>query len=561
MRLEDVLSAWQKFWFRSQSPLTISVFRIVFGLIYLSHASLLYWSDFSTFFGPNPLITNGDYVAYWWKKDLGPNIFEFVPADTYWHAGILILNIIFALMLTLGLFTRASTFAAYICCSSMQRQYPFLCNAGDNMQRIVLFLLLFSSAGQGLSLDAVIKGGIKNWKETLLNPPLSAPWAQRMLQLQVALAYFSTGLLKFNSGYWFYGNGVYLATRLIDFAKFPLPEVLDHRLPLYALNWLTIFIELALGTLIWFKRCRYWVILSGVLMHIGIDFLLNIPIFEFVFMSMYILFVDPADLQKLGKWFLLFFKQLRAQMNKKDVMRICLMIIIFIWITIATMPYRLGIVQSKAGHFYDENMSSQEFLVLKQKEKLSKMKDVPLEAKWDCDEALGKIMWASFRPAVAADIFADTKRQREKAYKTYDKKLINTMVMLAAAYRDVNRMEESDALYEEVWKLDKENLLPGDSNLTRDQTNLAMINYLRGDSEEKLDLQKKYFKLCLEHIQRAQELWHQAKDPDIAKLVHLFFLKYLACRELGDEANSKQAYGEMKYLDKRVKHICYPPRT
>jgi tetratricopeptide (TPR) repeat protein len=248
-------------------------------------------------------------------------------------------------------------------------------------------------------------------------------------------------------------------------------------------------------------------------------------------------------------------------MNKKDVMRICLMIIIFIWITIATMPYRLGIVQSKAGHFYDENMSSQEFLVLKQKEKLSKMKDVPLEAKWDCDEALGKIMWASFRPAVAADIFADTKRQREKAYKTYDKKLINTMVMLAAAYRDVNRMEESDALYEEVWKLDKENLLPGDSNLTRDQTNLAMINYLRGDSEEKLDLQKKYFKLCLEHIQRAQELWHQAKDPDIAKLVHLFFLKYLACRELGDEANSKQAYGEMKYLDKRVKHICYPPRT
>ncbi len=309
MNLKDLWVAWQIFWFKPQSLLTIAIFRIVFGFIYFSHSSLLYWSDFDTFFGPNPFIPSADYVIYWWKKELGPNIFEFVPAETAWHAAILVLNIVFSLMMTLGLFTRSSIFGAYICCSSMQRQYPFYCNAGDNMQRIILFLLFFSNAGQILSLDSVFKGGIKNWRKNLFNAPMMSPWVQRMLQLQMALAYISTGLLKFNSGYWFSGNGVYLATRLIDFAKFPMPVVLEHRIPLYALNWGAVFIELALGTLIWIKQFRYWVILSGVLMHLGIDFLLNIPIFEFVFMSMYILFIDPEDLRKLGKWFYLFSKR------------------------------------------------------------------------------------------------------------------------------------------------------------------------------------------------------------------------------------------------------------
>ncbi len=248
-------------------------------------------------------------------------------------------------------------------------------------------------------------------------------------------------------------------------------------------------------------------------------------------------------------------------MNRRDFMRICVVIIIFVWLAIATVPYRLALIQNATGHYYDEKMSSQEYLIRKAQAELAKVKTAPLETKLDCDEALAKVVWGSSRAGLAVDILHEVNKQREKVNRNYNQKSINTMLLLAGAYRDIDRMEESNALYEQIWQLDKENLLPGDACLTRDQINLAMMDYLRGDSADDKEKQKAYFKNCLEHIQRAQAMWHQEKHPDVAKLANLFYLKYLACRSLGDELSSKQAYGEMKFLNKKIPHICYPPLT
>ncbi len=320
MSLRDLAKIWQQFWFAPESPIAVSVFRILYGLVLLTHIGTQYWYDFGVFFGTNPIIPYNDYIAYWWRKDLGANIFEFVPAQDSWHIAILAFTAICIIMMILGFYTRLSIFLVYLLICSLDRQCPFLCNAGDNMQRIALFLLLFSHAGDALSLDTFIKNRGVNWCKPFFNPEICAPWAQRMLQMQMAIAYFSTGILKINSIFWFSGNGVYLATRLMDFAKFPLPDflehtLLDHRIPLYALCFGTVFIELALGTLIWVKELRYWVILAGILLHLGIDWLLNIPVFEFTFMSMYILFVDPNDLKKLGRWFLILFEQIKSRLT------------------------------------------------------------------------------------------------------------------------------------------------------------------------------------------------------------------------------------------------------
>jgi hypothetical protein len=181
------------------------------------------------------------------------------------------------------------------------------------MQRVALFLLCFTRAGDGLSVDSYLKNRKNDWRKAVFDPVPVAPWAQRMLQVQMALAYISTGLLKINSPVWFYGNGCYLATRLSDFVKLPVPEIFEHRIPLYILNWFTILIEFAAGTLIWVKEIKYWIILLGVILHLGIDWALNIPVFEFAFMSMYILFVEPKDIKRLGRWFKLFIERIFKQ--------------------------------------------------------------------------------------------------------------------------------------------------------------------------------------------------------------------------------------------------------
>jgi len=309
MKLTDFVSAWQNFWFKPESPLSTCVFRIVFGMVFLTQMITQYWIDFSVFFGPHPVIPYEDFVAFWWKTDPYVNVFELVPADNFWHAGLLVLTVILTICMILGFFTRISTIIVFFIYNSLCHQYPFLCNSGDNMQRLALLLLCFMRSGDGLSIDSYLKNRKGDWRKAVFDPSPVSPWAQRMLQLQISIAYTSTALLKFNSSVWFFGNGCYLATRLTDFVKMPVPFLLDNPITLYLGAWGTIILEFALGIFIWIKEFKYWLIFIGVIFHLGIDWTMNIPIFEFAFMSLYILFVDPEDLKKLGCWFQLLGKR------------------------------------------------------------------------------------------------------------------------------------------------------------------------------------------------------------------------------------------------------------
>ena len=57
-------------------------------------------------------------------------------------------------------------------------------------------------------------------------------------------------------------------------------------------------IELSLWTLIWFKEFRYWVLAAGVLLHLGIDWSMNIPLFEYIMIASYIVFIDASDIKR-----------------------------------------------------------------------------------------------------------------------------------------------------------------------------------------------------------------------------------------------------------------------
>ena len=61
-------------------------------------------------------------------------------------------------------------------------------------------------------------------------------------------------------------------------------------------------IEFALGVFVWFKELRYPVLLLGLLLHLGIEYSMNVPLFEWALLSAYVLFVDPADLQRAIQW-------------------------------------------------------------------------------------------------------------------------------------------------------------------------------------------------------------------------------------------------------------------
>jgi hypothetical protein len=77
-----------------------------------------------------------------------------------------------------------------------------------------------------------------------------------------------------------------------------VPYVFEHMWTIKLWSWFTLVVELALGTLVWIKELRYPVLLAGILLHLGIDYSMNIPLFALVMISAYVTFVDPSDLER-----------------------------------------------------------------------------------------------------------------------------------------------------------------------------------------------------------------------------------------------------------------------
>jgi hypothetical protein len=241
-------------------------------------------------------------------------------------------------------------------------------------------------------------------------------------------------------------------------------------------------------------------------------------------------------------------------MSKRHFFYTCLIIITFIWLAIGRMPYKFFVLQDqKTINSYDRYLTSQEYLIRKEQEKMAKLKSIPTELKLDTTEALANNFWSRCKFQEALNLFEQIRAGREKARKGYNQKWIDTLSSLAGLYRDANRLEESARCYSEIWILDKTNLSSSDARLTRDQSNLAMIAFIRGDSEKEPKKRQQFFMDCLKHINDAQIIWHRETKPNGATLANLFYLKYLACRELGDKATSKQCHMETKYLAKQLK--------
>ena len=160
-------------------------------------------------------------------------------------------------------------------------------------------ILACSNAGDAFSLDNLLRAFRQDWRLTGFGPRLSAPWAQRWLQLQLAFVYCQTFFAKLSGRHWIDGWAVYFAARYDDCQRFMLPVIFDTPFIIKGLTWGTLVIEFALWALVWFKELRYWVLLSGIFLHMGIEITMNLPMFEWVMMFSYLAFVEPQDLTKV----------------------------------------------------------------------------------------------------------------------------------------------------------------------------------------------------------------------------------------------------------------------
>lgn len=295
MSLRRLFQAWNEFFFKPQSPLPVCLFRIFYGLVVLADLIMLR-PEWVMWYGPHAFTSLN--TVHKLDANVHMNLLELLPQTNlainlfYW------VFVICTVFLTVGFMSRFSAVAVYLFMGSIELRNGFILNSGDTLILVCGFFLMFAPIGAQLSVDRWLKLRRGKGSATV---PLFSPWAQRMLQIQTAVVYFATFYWKSLGTTWINGTAVYYALHIQDMQRFPFPTF--HHLIIYQLlTWMTLLIEFALGALVWFKELRYPVLLAGICLHLGIEYAMNIPLFELMAMATYINFVEPEDLTRMWNW-------------------------------------------------------------------------------------------------------------------------------------------------------------------------------------------------------------------------------------------------------------------
>lgn len=284
--MKRAAASWEHFWFTPEPTSTLAVVRIAYGTLVVLWALTL-MPDLLSFFSTSGVLP--EQPRYDWQVGL----FQVFSSD----AAVILLWLLLvagAVSLALGYRTRLAAVVTFVVLMSFQRRNPFMMNAGDRLIRILGFYLMFAPSGVSLSLDRWRRARQAFWEF-----PARAPWALRLIQIQVSVVYLFTVWAKVRGATWSDGTAVFYAVRIGDLVRLRVPDVVAESLLIVnLLTWGTLAVELALAVLIWNRRLRPWVIALGVALHLGIELTMRLGFFSMAVFVSYLAFVPPETMSR-----------------------------------------------------------------------------------------------------------------------------------------------------------------------------------------------------------------------------------------------------------------------
>jgi hypothetical protein len=283
--VDAMVGAWRTFWFRPEPIEVLGLVRIAFGALIIGWA-ISFFPDLPDLFGPEGVAPDAPTDPYMWT------VFGIFPDDRALLVGWLVL-LFAAVAMTVGWHTRIASIAVVVLVLSFQHRDPSAFNSGEVLIRIEALYLALSPSGAALSLDQRRRTG------TFWSAQVRAPWAIRLLQLQLSVVYLSSVRWKLAGATWSDGTAVSYALRLKDMLILPVPQrVIDSAFLMNVATWGALVVELALGTLVWNRRLRPWVLGAGVLMHTSIMVTMGVGFFTPAIFVLYCAFVSPEAIRR-----------------------------------------------------------------------------------------------------------------------------------------------------------------------------------------------------------------------------------------------------------------------
>jgi hypothetical protein len=274
-------AGWSRWAFAPADTAPMAALRIAVGLLTIGWTlSLL--PDAQTFLGGDG-VQRGlpHYDSGAWAVPVGP---PYV---------VLAVLLAAAVALVLGWRTRVVAVVVWLLLLAVQRRDPWILNSGDLLLRELAFFVMLMPAGETWSLDARRRQVER----------LRAPWALRLVQMQVSAIYLFSVWAKVRGTTWNDGTAVGIALQLQDLQRFAVPASVSTSLLVSAvLTYSSLAVEASLAFGLWLPRLRYWVMAAGIGLHLGIEASLLIGWFSLAIVSSYVAFVPPEHLRRAVAW-------------------------------------------------------------------------------------------------------------------------------------------------------------------------------------------------------------------------------------------------------------------
>lgn len=278
--------------FAPGSPMPLCLFRIAFGLVLLEYCLLIAPELLHYFSDTNGILRLKTLNAIFAIPVI--DLITLLPAGDSWLVAFFGVFVLACLCVTVGLFSRASMIVVYLGLVSFLHRNIYVHHGGEHLMCIAAFWMMFAPIGAALSLDR-----LRAPKEFCPDDPQTVSlWALKAYQFQFVLIYWQASLSKLASPSWWDGTAMYYVFRHAEFARFPVPLIPNNMFLLKLSTWGSILAEFLGWTLIWFKETRYAVLLLLLAFHLGIDYAMNIPIFEHIMIASLIIFIPGEDAEK-----------------------------------------------------------------------------------------------------------------------------------------------------------------------------------------------------------------------------------------------------------------------
>ena len=302
--MNSVKQLWFKIWFQDKNTIPLEVTRMGVGFLLFFNYVMFTPSDVVALYGDPglfsravvPEMTQFDWFSF------------FVFFDQDWQ--VLTFHYVFVVLcflLFVGWQTRWVKWLVLIAHITYFNRNEFLFYGVDTVAIALLLILCVAPIGSALSLDRV-RQVRKHKKQYGLEASLPLPTSQRgfacqrLMQLQMAVIYFSAGIEKLYGELWWSGVAPWVALNNNETAFFPMGLLADQFWIINLMAFGTILIEIAYAFLIWGHKTRPYLLVAALFLHVSIAVMLGMYYFATMMIFGHLAFMRRHWYACAGQW-------------------------------------------------------------------------------------------------------------------------------------------------------------------------------------------------------------------------------------------------------------------